>query len=217
MAERLLAATLVSSLLLTACGQPHVAKEESKAVQLSADRAHILGPNFNKLRTCQEVKDEKNLTFTSTGREFTLTIDDLKVKALHRNLTKTGGGTVKDAGVTKGTKWDFDLEFPPGTPPSNARQTVRIIVQISDNEHSNNGVKLRGDDYTITAGNLNGLEMFCDLDLQWGGDKTKIVRFTAFGAGTGMPEIGSFNVGLNVADGNHVTPVFIDPNVKNDG
>lgn len=112
------------------------------------------------------------------------------------------------------TRWDFYVNLQPPRPPTDPTYELALIkIKIAPGTQH---VRLRGDDFTIRAGDDNGRQMFCGLKAN-----KKLATFTVYYLkGSGSKTFGSFNIGLyadDKIDNTYNTPIFIDPSVKNHG
>jgi hypothetical protein len=173
-------------------------------------------------------------------RAFVLKIKNLNVKKLDHNGSNHTMGflvyPVMDVGdgydadesapnpqdapdpgaTTNKTRWDISFQLTANAP------TALVKIEIADSEN-HNGVNLRADAFTILEEPASSpdYQPFCAP--QWlSGPPTntgKQVIFLAQYKPQLAGKLTSFNIGLFVGElsTSYVTPIFIDPNVKNNG
>lgn len=209
--------------------------------------AHVsLGPKNLLLKTCDELLAPRNGELGTPTRVIVYSFDKFRAENLGTlpvEMPANKGGTDVDP-VGKGkdphwkganpkkTIWDVDLklEAPTAKNPKTGKD-IYVPVLIKIIEEKNKKIELRRDEYTIAAGEELGVSMFCDLDPRAGIDYAtfKVIYFDDGGdPGTAA----SFNIGVYVR---HIgpepgggpgpttgisiysTPIFIDPNIRNNG
>ena len=149
-------------------------------------------------------------------------------KDANGNSTPIASGD--DAGAAKPTQLDFDMGLrAPG-------DSVAITITVPASDHNlyfrdtPTATSQSGDPsgsirspWAITAAEPNGSLMFCGPVFVDSSKKSATFTAYYYSDGSGKPVFGSFNIGLIVekpAAGGHkkfYLPVFLDPNVKNNG
>jgi hypothetical protein len=156
----------------------------------------------------------------NTGTVFTIDVpnDALNVNHLPGNPHVTIlGAPPADASLPPDphlaghqTRWDLS------TPSMNPNDAATIEIVVAPGSPAK--VRLRGDTLTIRYGDDNGVKIFCGLNVM--GNVASFTVYRPAGTPAGTTIYGRFDIGLQVDDdtsGSITTPIFIDPNVKNNG
>jgi hypothetical protein len=142
---------------------------------------------------------------------------DIKIKKLVRNIVQVPPGTnptgsskkvppPKAGTVPRQTPIDMDIAAILGNEPSYCRIRVRC---------ADPAIRFADPPQAITAADDGGKAMF--FNLLYGEDEgMPAVRFDCIRPAVG-PQVGSFNIGLVISDGNYELPIIIDPKIQNRG
>jgi len=109
------------------------------------------------------------------------------------------------------TKLDLNLNLGPQGGPKRHMVLIKIIVRDPN-------VTFRTDGFAITAGDVNGRKMFCQIPGGYGVNEATFVAFY-YKPTPHQPTMGTFNLGLVVKDVDpaYILPIFVDPAVENNG
>jgi hypothetical protein len=157
----------------------------------------------------------------NTGTVFTIDVpnDALNVNHLPGNPHVTVlGAPPADASLPPDphltghqTRWDLN------TPSMNPNDAATIEIVVAPGSPAK--VRLRGDALTIRYGDDNGVKIFCGLNVM--GNVASFTVYRPAGTPPGTTIYGRFDIGLQVDDdtmgASYTTPIYIDPNVKNNG
>lgn len=118
------------------------------------------------------------------------------------------------------TRLDMNLGLASAPTGPNPKPQMMLLNVVIDDQT----VHLRDDAFAIAASDVNGRKMFCRLStaLPYGKHEATFVAFYYFKPNHPDGETyGSFNIGLIVPDTadptHYMTPIFIDPEVENNG
>ena len=220
-------AVAVAVVAISGCGKPAptpTASAASAGPQASGPLTPLSPTSFTPLSKCPSA--------LVPNRAFVLNIKNLNVKRLptpaghdrgfleypvEMNGKKYEGDTTSnatepaDAGASNYTRWDVYLNL--------ASSDVALIEVTVDKAEQD--VKLRGDKYTVLIDPAVASSkpiLYCMPD--WGSNQTDKLVFEAQYNGSDGSIPKSLNIGFIVSDGDkpqYTTPIFIDPNVKNNG
>ena len=114
---------------------------------------------------------------------------------------------------TPRTRLDLDLDL---APVAEGKKREKVLIKIIVDDPT---IKFRGDAFAITAADVNGPNMFCRFDGGYTDNSATFVAFYYKDPRGNMETFGDFNIGLVIpdADPNYMLPIFIDPEVKNNG
>jgi hypothetical protein len=185
----------------------------------------IMGTDFHKIPKCADVEDERGIKLKKPTVAYKLVIEQgLDVKALKRKVSRKKannagddedpadpGNDADEASAPEPTRWDIALNLKAPTVMDPKIDTV--VIKIVSNDPN---VLIRQDQFAVRGGDDNGSAMLCGL--KWGNGTARFKAFYYDGPGPD-PTFGSFNIGVFVKEPstNYVTPIFIDPNIKNHG
>lgn len=184
---------------------------------------HVMSTGGDLLKTCKTFTDkyhpDRAILIKIPG---TFDIGNLNpvIKEYGVNASWTGPDLNNPlAGPTPPTwtpRTPLDLNLDLADVP-NGKKPDKILIQIQVEDPN---VKFRQDGYAIEAGNVNGngAKMLCQFN---GGFQTQSATFMAlyFSDNDGSkPTYGAFNIGLVSGNGQPFQmPIFIDPEVENNG
>lgn len=197
------------SIVLVSCIEQTSPSRSERHIPQNSVILHKFGPNVLILNPCQ----------TPIVPNFThvLTINNLNIRKLDNNKEEwknsiPGNPRSESPPKTlKSTRWDIDLALKNG-------ESALLRVELNDN--GNKTLHFISDELAITAGDPSSQSSrrFCRIVRT--SPSTTVAEIIAFHDPM-MPtnELSSINIGINVKEKleDFVTPIHIDPNVKNNG
>jgi hypothetical protein len=208
--NRLLPIPLILTLPLTASSCDETTEPQAIPVAAASSNSRLasLGPQVHLFKEC-------DTAIKIPTKTYTLTVDTLDIHKLAERWkvkisaieTEIPTPTDKLPAPKKRTKWDLDLKLQSG-------ETALLTIVLNGKEK--NRLSFMEDGYAITAGDYDSIARFC----RYGKYDPSTATIVAFYDKDMKEYPSTINIGINVVDKSndgYVTPVHVDPNVKNNG